>query len=121
MKWKGEIKNILNLSEMENDLKRKVYFIMAQKRMERIRDFYMHLTIYITVNVLFVIFWYFDSFMPETFWEPAFFMMIGAAGFAVLAHALLVFGAKYILPKSWEDKQYQKLLNKENQQTTKYE
>jgi hypothetical protein len=108
------------MNSMENDLRRKAHFYMAQKRMEQIRDFYMHLVIYCTVNILFFIFWLLDSGMPKTFWRPAFIMMAGAAGLVVLAHALLVFGAIYILPKDWEEKELRKLMDKEKQ-ITKYE
>jgi hypothetical protein len=38
----------------------------------------------------------------------------------VLAHAIIVFGAKYILPKGWEEKKIKELMKKDNQQT-KYE
>jgi len=93
---------------------------MAQKRMEKIRDFYMHLATYCTVNILFFAFWIFDSFMPETFWKPAFIMMAGVAGLVVLAHGLLVFGAKFILPKGWEERELKKLMDKEKN-TRRYE
>lgn len=106
---------------MEDELKKKVHFIVAQKRVEQIKGFYGHLIIYCTVNILFLVFWYFDSFMPKTFWKPAFIMMVGVAGFVVLAHALLVFGSKYILPKGWEERKLKELMKKEKQQTTKYE
>lgn len=105
---------------MENDLRKKAHFVMAQKRMEKIRDFYMHLATYCTVNILFFAFWMFDSFMPKTFWKPAFIMMAGVAGLAVLAHGLLVFGAKFILPKGWEEKELKKLMDKEKS-TRRYE
>lgn len=105
---------------MENDVKKRVHFLMAQKRVEQLRDFYTHLIIYCTVNILFFAFWYFDSFMPETFWEPAFLIMIGGAGIAVAAHGIFVFGAKYILPKEWEEKQFKKLMGKEKKHN-KYE
>lgn len=89
------------------------------RRVENIKSFYMHLAIYLTVNILFIIFWCFDSFMPKTFWPPAFFMMVAVAGFAVLAHGVYVFGAKYFLPKDWEEKQMKKLIEKDKQNNQK--
>ena len=107
---------------MENELRKKVHFVMAQKRVEQLRNFYGHFIIYCTVNILFLIFWYFDSYMPKTFWEPAFYAMVGGAGFVVLAHGLLVFGSKYILPKGWEERKLKELMKAEKKhQTTKYE
>lgn len=105
---------------METQVKKKAHFLMAQKRMEQIRDFYMHLVIYCTVNILFFIFWLFDPGMPKTFWKPAFIMMVVVAGFAVLAHGLLVFGPKYLLSKDWEEREMKKLMDKE-QKKSKYE
>ena len=89
----------------------------AQKKVECIKSFYMHLAIYLTVNILFFIFWCIDSWMPKTFWKPAFFIMIVVAGSAVLAHGLFVFGAKYILPKDWEEKQIKKLMSKNKKES----
>lgn len=114
------MKKGLNMDSMENELRKKLLLVMAQKRVEQIKDFYTHLMTYCTVNILFLIFWFFGSFMPETFWKPAFICMVGIAGFAVLAHGIFVFGAKYVLPKGWEEKQFKKLMNKEKQQN-KYE
>ena len=104
------------MNNMNTDNKKMAHFILAQKRVEQIRDFYTHLITYCTVNLLFLAFWFFlETSMPETFWRPAFIMMAGIAGLAVLAHGLYVFGAKYILPKSWEEKKLKELINKQNQ------
>lgn len=106
---------------MKPDNKKTAHFILAQKRVEQLRDFYTHLITYCTVNLLFLMFWFFlETSMPETFWRPAFIMMAGVAGLAVLAHGLFVFGAKYILSKSWEEKKLKELINKQNQHN-KYE
>lgn len=89
----------------------------VHKRVESIKGFYMHLAIYLTVNILFFIFWCVDSWMPKTFWKPSFFIMIVIAGSAVLAHGLFVFGAKYILPKDWEEKQIKKIMSKNKKES----
>lgn len=84
----------------------------VSKRVECIKSFYMHLAVYLTVNILFFIFWCFDTWMPKTFWRPAFFIMVVIAGIALLAHGLFVFGAKYILPKGWEERMMKKIMSK---------
>ncbi|MHA3788762.1 2TM domain-containing protein [Flavobacterium hauense] len=87
----------------------------AQKRVECLKGFYVHLASYITVNLSLFIVWISGIYRPPyEFWNTTFLMTGIVAGFGVLANAIILFGAKYVLPKGWEEKKFRKLMDKQN-------
>lgn len=108
------------MNSREEEL-REIHFIMAHKRVESIKGFYNHVFCYVSLNILLSVYWYFESFLPYSFWETTFYVMVFGAGTTLLLHALLVFMPKYFFASSWEEKQFKKLAGREKQQTAKYE
>ncbi|MCO6148585.1 2TM domain-containing protein [Flavobacterium sp. NRK1] len=105
---------------MENDFRKQLKIMLAYKRVEQLKNFYVHLAAYCTVNISLLIYWYFESFMPETFWRTTFFITTVISGFIVLAHSIIVFGTKHVFSKNWEEKKFKKLIDKEKH-LTRYE
>lgn len=94
---------------------------IAQKRVKEIKGFYVHLLVYVLVNVfLFIASSRNGDFFAEVkdvnnyltalFW-----------GIGIIAHAASVFGSGLILGKKWEEKKIEELLEKEKQEMKKWE
>ena len=82
----------------------------AQKKVKRIKGFYIHAIVYVCVNVLIIFGNYYESgrnlFHFDTY-ATAFFRGIG-----LLAHGLSVFGADRIFGTDWEESKIQESLKK---------
>ena len=96
-------------------------YLAAKKRVKRIRGFYIHLFIYIVVNLVIIIldsnrqyfvngnfqFWAFGNIF---FW-----------GIGVFAHWASVFGPNVFLTKKWEDRKIEELMKKDSYEQKKWE
>lgn len=93
---------------MELNDKNTTAYQKAEKRMKDIKGFYVHLTVYILVNI-FLLFLnlkssddlQFGMFATPLFWG------IGLAG-----HAFSVFGKNLIFGKAWEERKIRELMEK---------
>lgn len=79
----------------------------ARKRVSEIKDFYIHLIVYIVVN--FCIFLLNVITSPNTLW---FFWVIFGWGIGIVSHAISVFGIPGILGKDWEEKKIKQFIDK---------
>lgn len=91
-----------------------VRYDLAYKRVKRIKGFYIHLIVYIVVNVFIIVsrynqkaigdaeFWHWETFSTALFWA------IG-----VTAHGLSVFGRNIFFGRNWEEKKIKDLMEKE--------
>ncbi|MFV8342773.1 2TM domain-containing protein [Flavobacterium sp. XS2P39] len=91
-----------------------VWYDLAYKRVKRIKGFYIHLIVYIVVNVFIVVssynekaiddpaFWSWETFSTALFW-----------GIGVTAHGLSVFGRNIFFGRNWEEKKIKELMEKE--------
>lgn len=91
-----------------------VRYDLAYKRVKRIKGFYIHLIVYIVVNVFIVVssynekaiddaaFWRWETFSTALFW-----------GIGVTAHGLSVFGRNIFFGRNWEEKKIKELMEKE--------
>lgn len=92
----------------------------AQKRVKDIKGFYIHLLVYVLVNI-FLIFGnsktnFFTDLTDLSNYTTALFWGIG-----LLAHWVGVFGSALVFGKSWEDKKIKELLEREKQEKRKWE
>ncbi|MEE6127036.1 2TM domain-containing protein [Chryseobacterium arthrosphaerae] len=85
----------------------------AKRQVERLRGFYVHLFIYILVNLMIVYYNYshlkpgesyfqFKNFFTATFW-----------GIGIVAHAAVVFLSRSDYLRNWEEKKIRELMEKE--------
>lgn len=85
-------------------------FLQAQKRVKRLKGFYVHATVYFFVNAFIILSCVIDNPTSLFTLDPymtAFFWGIGLA-----AHGFAVFGQDFFLGRNWEEKEIQKILNK---------
>ena len=94
----------------------------AKKRVEQIKGFYVHLAVYIVVNLIIVgssvirngfegepvDFW--GAFSTTVFW-----------GIGLAFHALHVFGMHGIFGRRWEQRQIRKYMEKDRKEAEKYQ
>ena len=85
-------------------------FAQAQKRVKCIKGFYVHVTVYLAVNLLIIAGNAVDDlqslFTPEPYMTALFW------GIGLLAHGFSVFGQNLFLGRDWEEKEIQKILRK---------
>ena len=94
---------------MENFNTNEIKYLEAQKRVKRLKGFYIHATVYVLVNLFLIgnnvqrgmnpsdI----DNYCTAIFW-----------GIGLLGHALSVFLPNMIMGKDWEEKKIRELMDK---------
>ena len=94
---------------MENFNTNEIKYLEAQKRVKRLKGFYIHATVYVLVNLFLIgnnvqrgknpsdI----DNYWTAIFW-----------GIGLLGHALSVFLPNMIMGKDWEEKKIRELMDK---------
>ena len=96
---------------MENQIQKDERYYAAQKRMKSIKGFYIHLLVYVLVNIFLIIqiylankneFWRWKSFTVALFW-----------GIGILSHGISVFGSNLLFDKNWEDRKIKELMDKD--------
>ncbi len=106
----------MTIEENEKDkLKR------ARKRVEELKGFYIHFSVYIVINSFILLnifirslsegdsFWAFGTFFTPFFW-----------GIGLAFHAAKVFHFNPIFGKKWEERQIQKYIEKDKQDAAKF-
>ena len=100
---------------------------LAQKRVAEIKGFFRHLKIFLIINgLLFVLKkGWLASFLPEWFPEEAYYfdwvdLNILIWGLILLVHGLTLYRHKLTFLKKWEDRQIQKYMDKDREESGKY-
>jgi 2TM domain len=87
---------------------------MAQKRVKKIKNFYIHLLVYILVNAFIIIstinrsiigdeiFFKWETFSTAFFW-----------GIGLVAHACSVFSPSFILGSKWEENKIKEYMDRD--------
>ncbi|WP_163399360.1 2TM domain-containing protein [Flavobacterium fluviatile] len=101
-------------------------FEIAYKKVKRIKDFYSHLKVYLIVNAVIIISNINRDFIGNRFDESGLFDWHTYStsffwGIGLLIHAFTVFGTDFLFGSAWEQKKIQKYMNKESQNTNKWE
>jgi len=100
------------MNELKNDkLKR------AKKRVDQIKGFYIHFSIYIIINAFILINIYLNT---NDFWFWGHFTTLISWGIGVAFHAAKVFGFNLLFSKSWEEKQIKKYMDKDRDDANTY-
>ncbi len=105
---------------VENSAEERRLYKKAVKRVEEIKSFYIHLTVYILVN--FGILLMRNNFsISEIPFTLSTFTIPFLWGIGVFCHWASVFGLSVIWGKSWEDKKIKELMDSERTQHEKWE
>ncbi len=97
---------------MENYSEDNIRYLSVKKRVKKIKGFYIHLLVYLVVNVMIIFinihnlkpeesYFRFENFFTAFFW-----------GIGLLAHGLSVFLPNFILGPDWEEKKTRELMDK---------
>lgn len=106
---------------MERNYHEEELFKVAQKRIKEIKGFYIHLMVYILVN-LFLLFLnkkiFHDNFINIEIQD---FSLMFFWGIGLFAHWVGVFGTHFFLGKQWEERKINELMDKERKERSKWE
>ena len=90
---------------------------IAQRRVQKIKRFYTHLMVYLSLNSFFIINNIYnlrnnDSIFQFSIFSTAFFWGIG-----LLVHGLSVFNFSFFLGEKWEEKKIKEFMEKDKRQS----
>lgn len=106
----------MELKEDENTRRER-----AQKRVEQLKGFYIHALVYVVINGVLL----FNSFRrnmdnADEFWNWEDFTTLFFWGIGLSFHAAKVFGTGLIFSQNWEDRQIQKYIDEDKEDSQKY-
>jgi hypothetical protein len=87
--------------------KETINYQRAKERVETLRGFYIHLTVYILVNLFLFLLNILTS--PDTLW---FYWPLLGWGIAIVLHAASVFGFGRLSSADWEEKKIREIMEK---------
>ncbi|UCD19140.1 MAG: 2TM domain-containing protein [candidate division WOR-3 bacterium] len=93
---------------MKGQKKKQERYDSAKKRVEELKSFYSHLSVYLAVNAGLFLLDILTS--PEDLW---FYWPLIGWGIGLSIHWLSVFGMQKILGKDWEERKLRELMDKE--------
>jgi len=93
--------------------KNEIKYLEAKKRVKKLKGFYIHLTIYVLVNLL-IVFINIQNLKPgESYFKFENFVTLFFWGIGLLAHGMSVFVPQFILGKNWEERKIREIMDKE--------
>lgn len=123
--WKTrKIRNIMEkdrsihfskLTATDADMNRELYEL-ATKRVERLKGFYVHLSVYVVVNLIVVYYNILHLEAGESYFQWQNFLTLGFWGIGILAHAASVFIPNLLFNSNWEARKMQEFMDKEAEQ-----
>jgi len=111
--------NYLRIESMEYQDQEK--YVKAKEQVETIKGFYIHLAIYLIINIFILVNLYLRTVgNEEVFWKFSNFFTLFFWGIGLLFHAAKTFNLNPFLGKKWEEEQIQKYIKKDEQEANKY-
>ena len=101
---------------METNYTEEDRYFRAQKRVEEIKKFYEHLTVYVLVNPIVIV----VNLMTSPGYLYFIWSLLGW-GMAVILHGLKVFNSAPFFDKDWENKKISVFMEKERQSKETWE
>lgn len=89
----------------------------AKKRVDELKGFYIHLSIYIVINTFILI----NIFLRnDDFWRWEHFITLFAWGIGLFFHASKTFEFNPFLGKNWEERQIKKYMEEDKEEMKKF-
>jgi hypothetical protein len=85
----------------------------ALKRVKRVKGFYMHLMVYVVINLMIVMINIQNLKAGESYFKLENFFTALFWGIGLLSHFLSVFGPDLFLGKNWEERKIKELMEQE--------
>lgn len=98
---------------MKNNYTEEQKYIRAKKKVKAIKGFYVHLTVYVVINVFLILTMAIPSGNWHVFFEWQAYSTAIFWGIGILFHAFSVFGLDFLLGKSWEDRKIKEIMDKD--------
>ena len=93
----------------------------AKKRIEDLKGFYGHLSVYLLINAAILLIIYLSARNDgETFWQAGHFFTLIFWGLGVLLHAIFTFQLNPFFGKKWEERQIRKYMEEDRRESEKY-
>jgi len=100
---------------MENINKDDIRYQEAERKVKKIKNFYVFMFIYFAVNI-FILFLNYRGLKPdETIWQLKYFSLPLFWGIGVIGYGMSVFLPGFVLGNKWEEKKIKELMEKEKQ------
>lgn len=98
---------------MENISKDDIRYKEAERRVKKIKNFYVFIFIYFAVNI-FILYLNYNELKPgETIWQLKYFSLPFFWGLGVIFYGMRVFIPNFLLGNNWEEKKIKELMDKE--------
>jgi len=97
-----------------NHLDEQLRYKAAQKRVNELKTFYIHLLSYLTVNGFLLMLIYQSSASATTFWKAAHFSTPFFWGIGLVIHGFVVFGQGLVFGKNWEERKIRKIMEQDS-------
>ncbi len=106
--------------EILSNNNQQLQYEIAAKRVKKIKGFYVHLTVYCVVN-MYIIYFNIQNLNPgESYFQFKNFITAFFWGIGLVAQAVSVFGPNIVFGKTWEEKKIKQYMEKDQQQTQKW-
>lgn len=111
---------------MESNYLEEQRYIKAKKRVDNIKGFYIHLLVYVLVNIFItgvIIFGLThdeDLTFTQALTHPGAYMTWLGWGIGVFFHWLGVFGFPSVISKDWEERKIKELMEEDEEKSSKY-
>lgn len=98
---------------MENDMNKNIRFKEVEKRVKKIKGFYIHLMVYVLVNLFVIGMIAIKLDQSEKLWSWNLIQLPLFWGIGLMSHAFTVFLPSIILGRNWEEKKIKELMDKD--------
>ena len=96
-----------------NNLEEQLAYDKAVKRVKALKSFYIHLAVYIAINLL-IVYINISNLKPnESYFQIHYFFTFIFWGIGLLAHASSVFLPQLLMSKNWEQRKINEFLDRE--------
>ena len=96
-------------------------YARAKKRVDALKGFYIHATIYTVINTFILVNLYIQKdYNTQDFWQIEHFFTLFFWGIGLFFHALRVFRLNPFFNKDWEQRQIQKYIEKDKEEAQKF-
>ena len=102
---------------MEAKEQRSYQYRIAQKRVKKIKDFYVHLLVYLFVNAAIIIVSSRDEGLLNGLLDIKNYITAVLWGIGIFFHWWSVFGPDVFFGKQWEEKKIKEIMEKEKQRS----
>jgi uncharacterized protein YybS (DUF2232 family) len=98
---------------MERDFSKLERLERVKKRVKKIKGFYVHLLVYVVVNLIIVVLNIQDLEPGESYFQYKNFFTLFFWGIGLAVHGLSVFLPDFILGKNWEERKIKQLMEED--------